>query len=246
MSELWDFCCLHCCSAQPWPKIIQFSKYHSPHALCPHTSFSWFYWRKPFSPSELNSIQLLYSSSMADSACSNCLLHAWLWCLKCTFLISCTHGFLVLQVIPGLAKLIDILQQIIRNFGSEWFRLFTVFPSKKRHLKKFQIPLRTPQRPQPVFDPNRVCSHFKFCCHKCTYFAWPIHEACGSHTLHGSVVQLYSHNCIQLCSPVRHFVVTSAHTLLGPVCCTTWHYPLHTLVVHTLCFEQLYCCTFIV
>ena len=40
------------------------------------------------------------------------------------------------------------------------------------------------------------------------------------------------------------FVVMSAHTLLGSVCCTTWHY-LHKLVVHTLYLVQLYCCTFI-
>jgi hypothetical protein len=64
----------------------------------------------------------------------------------------------------------------------------------------FQIPLRTPQRPQPVFNPNRVCVHFTFCCHKAKQFACPIHtyvEACGSNTLLGSVVQLYSHNVIQ-------------------------------------------------
>jgi hypothetical protein len=35
--------------------------------------------------------------------------------------------------------------------------------------KKLQIPLRTPQRPQPVFDPIRVCVHFTFCYHKCTH-----------------------------------------------------------------------------
>ena len=36
--------------------------------------------------------------------------------------------------------------------------------------------------------------------------------------------QLYSCTVIMLsslCTPVQHFVVTSAHTLLGPVCCTT-------------------------
>ena len=36
--------------------------------------------------------------------------------------------------------------------------------------------------------------------------------------------QLYSCTVIMLsilCTPVRHFVVTSAHTLLGPVCSTT-------------------------
>ena len=59
--------------------------------------------------------------------------------------------------------------------------------------------------------------------------------------------QLYSCTVIMLSSlytPVQHFVVTSAHTLLDPVCCTTCQY-LHTLVVHTLCLDQLYCCTFI-
>ena len=116
--------------------------------------------------------------------------------------------------------------------------------------KKIQIPLRTPQRPQPVFHPNSVCVDFAFGCRECTHFAWAIHtyiEACGSNTLLGSLVQLYSCTVIMLsslCTPVEHFVVTSAHTLLGPVCCTTWHY-LHTLVVHTLCFDQLYCCTVI-
>ena len=43
-----------------------------------------------------------------------------------------------------------------------------------------------------------------------------------------------------LCTPVWHFVLTSAN-LLGPVCCTSWQY-LHTLVVHTLCLDQFYCC----
>jgi hypothetical protein len=59
--------------------------------------------------------------------------------------------------------------------------------------------------------------------------------------------KLYSCTVIMLsslCTTVRHFVVTSAHNLLGPVCCKTCHY-LHTLVVHTLCLDQLYCCTFI-
>jgi hypothetical protein len=45
--------------------------------------------------------------------------------------------------------------------------------------------------------------------------------------------QLYSCTVIMLsslCTPVRHFVVTSAHTLIGLICCTTWK-DLHTLVI---------------
>ena len=107
--------------------------------------------------------------------------------------------------------------------------------------KKFQIPLRRPQRPQPVFDPNRVCVHFTFCCHQCTHFDWPIHtyvEACGSNTLLRSVVQPYSHNVIKsvytcmafCCYQCTHFAWSSllynltmptythgAHTVLGLV-----------------------------
>jgi hypothetical protein len=63
-----------------------------------------------------------------------------------------------------------------------------------------KFPLRTPQRPQPSFDPNRVCIQFTFWWHKCTHFALPIHtyvEACVSNTLLGSVVHLCSHNVIQ-------------------------------------------------
>ena len=37
--------------------------------------------------------------------------------------------------------------------------------------KQNKFPLRKPQRPQPVFDPIRVCVHFTFCCHECTHFA---------------------------------------------------------------------------
>ena len=82
----------------------------------------------------------------------------------------------------------------------------------------------------------------------------------SAHTLLGPVVlmlrlvdhtlcldQLYSCTAIMLsslCTPVRHFVVTSANNLFGLVCFTTWHY-IHTFVVHTLCLDQLYCCTFI-
>ena len=69
---------------------------------------------------------------------------------------------------------------------------------------KFQIPLRTPQRPQPVVDPNMVCVHFTFWCHECTHFAWISYSAVKS-------------TCL--------FVVTSEHTLLGPVC--------HSLCTHT-------------
>ena len=52
--------------------------------------------------------------------------------------------------------------------------------------EKSQFFFRTPQRPHPIFDPNRVCVHFTFCCNECTHYAWPIHtyvEACGSNTL---------------------------------------------------------------
>jgi hypothetical protein len=68
--------------------------------------------------------------------------------------------------------------------------------------------LRTPQRPQPVFDPNMICVHFTYSGPECTHFAWPIHT----------------------------YVVTSAHTLLGPGCCKSWNYlvPTHTLCVHTV------------
>ena len=67
-------------------------------------------------------------------------------------------------------------------------------------MKNPKLHLRTPQRPHPVFNPNRVSVHFTFCCHECTHFAWLIHtyvEACESNTLLWSVVQLYSHNVIQ-------------------------------------------------
>ena len=37
--------------------------------------------------------------------------------------------------------------------------------------KNTKFPLRTPQKPQPVFDPDRVSVHFTFCCHTCTHCA---------------------------------------------------------------------------
>jgi hypothetical protein len=52
----------------------------------------------------------------------------------------------------------------------------------------------------------------------------------------GSVYTLFIYTVIMLsslCTTKPHFVVTSAHTLFGQVCCTTWHY-LHTLVLHIL------------
>ena len=62
-----------------------------------------------------------------------------------------------------------------------------------------QIPLRTPQRPQPVGYPKQGLCTLYFCFHECTHFAWTIHtyvESSGSRTLLGSVVQRYSHNVI--------------------------------------------------
>jgi hypothetical protein len=77
---------------------------------------------------------------------------------------------------------------------------------------------RTPQRPQPVFNSNRVSVHLTFFCHECTHFAWLIHTyvvACGSNTLLWSVVRLYS-----------HYVIQSVYT---------WHlYGILLLLVHTL------------
>ena len=65
--------------------------------------------------------------------------------------------------------------------------------------KKMQIPLQTPQRPQPAFSFNRVWVHFTFCCQECTHFARPICiyvDACRSNQV----------------------IVPSARILLGPVC----------------------------
>ena len=44
------------------------------------------------------------------------------------------------------------------------------------------------------------------------------------------------------CTQLVQMECTSVYTTLH--CCTTVHY-LHTHVVHTLCLDQLYCCTFI-
>ena len=73
--------------------------------------------------------------------------------------------------------------------------------------------MRTPQRPQPVFDPNRVCLDFTFCCHKCTHFAWPIYtyvEACGSNTLLGPAVQS---KCYPVCVHLYGILLLLVHTL---------------------------------
>ena len=93
--------------------------------------------------------------------------------------------------------------------------------------KKFQIPLRTPQRPQPAFNPIGVFVHFTFCCHKCTHFAWPnfllqlfshnvIRHKCTHFAWPSFLVQLFSHNVIRslaiYCNQCRHFAVY-LHTL---------------------------------
>ena len=57
-----------------------------------------------------------------------------------------------------------------------------------------------------------------------------------------SLDQFYNCTVMMLCSlytPIWHFVVPSAHTLPGPVCCATWYY-IQTFVVHTLYLDQLY------
>ena len=64
-----------------------------------------------------------------------------------------------------------------RHLPSENIKSQEYIQNIEQWTEKFQIPLRTPQRPQPVFDPNRVCVHFTFCYHECTHFAWPIHAA---------------------------------------------------------------------
>ena len=96
---------------------------------------------------------------------------------------------------------------------------------------KLQIPLRTPQRPQPVFDPNG--SVYTFCCHKCTHFAWPIYtylETCRSNTLLGPVVRRYC------CTVIQSLYACTT------LCCYYTHFALHRLVEYTLCFDQLYSC----
>ena len=61
------------------------------------------------------------------------------------------------------------ISQYFLSFNSESVISWLTILEKR---KNFQIPLRTPQRPQPVVDPNMVCVHFTFWCHKCTHFAW--------------------------------------------------------------------------
>ena len=94
------------------------------------------------------------------------------------------------------------------------------------NFKKCQIPLRTPQRPQPVFDPNRVCVHFTFCCHECTHFAWisllyhltlPA-QTRGAHTVLGTVVLLYIYTVVQ--SLFTLYNCTLASTSLASVLST--------------------------
>ena len=55
---------------------------------------------------------------------------------------------------------------------------------------------------------------------------------------------MYSHNDFQPCKPVLHFLVPCAHTLLGPVCCITWHYLCGALTVPGS-VVLLYICTLI-
>ena len=100
--------------------------------------------------------------------------------------------------------------------------------------KKFQIPLRTLQRPQPVFNPNSLCVQ-AFCCYEGMHFAWAIHtyvEASGSNTLHGSGVQLQSQSGIRSvytctvwhfifthwwCTPCAWITSTAVHLYFSPV-----------------------------
>ena len=86
--------------------------------------------------------------------------------------------------------------------------------------------MRTPQRPQPVFDPNRVCVHFAFCCHECTHFAWisllyhltlPA-QTRGAHTVLGTVVLLYIYTVVQ--SLFTLYNCTLASTSLASVLST--------------------------
>ena len=82
--------------------------------------------------------------------------------------------------------------------------------------------------------------HLTCFCQEYTHFAWPVHthaKACRSKTL-----QMYSHNDIQPWKPVLHFVVTRARTLLGPVCCITWHslWGTHTVLRSVALLYQLF------
>ena len=91
-------------------------------------------------------------------------------------------------------------------------------------LLELQIPLRTLQRPLPAFNPNRACVHFIFV------------VVISAHTLLGPA-SLYSYSVIML-SGLWLFIVTSARTLLGPVCCVLI-YTYLILPKHFLC--TLYC-----
>ena len=95
---------------------------------------------------------------------------------------------------------------------------------RARERKKSKFPLRTPQRPQPVFDHNRVFVHFILCSHECTHFAWPIHtfvEACGSQTLLGLVVRRYS------CTVIHSVYIC---TIFVCYLCTHFAWPRYTYV----------------
>ena len=72
--------------------------------------------------------------------------------------------------------------------------------------KKFQIPLRTPQRPQPVFDPNMVCVHFTYCYHKFTHL---------THTrTHFIYIQINLQDILYYCTTVNNlYRSTSVYTI---------------------------------
>ena len=92
--------------------------------------------------------------------------------------------------------------------------------------KKYQIHFRTPQRPQPVFNPQQGL-------YKVYFLLSRVNTLCFADSLililrlvdqTICLDQLYSCTIIMLsslCTPVQNFVVTSAHNLLGPVCVTT-------------------------
>ena len=100
-----------------------------------------------------------------------------------------------------------------------------------------KLPLRTLQKPQLVFKDNRVCVHFTFCYHECTHFAWASRtyvEACGSHTLLGSVVQLYSHNVIQSVYTCAAFCCYQCTQFVWPGLLYNLTVPTHTRGAHTV------------